>query len=121
MEIHMRKPEDETVGALVDLLDDDLTEMFHERAGFRHYLGEYPAAHAEALALLDVINRHPDALSGVTAFAFEIDGATHWVITTDQDLCRDHVTRTGGTARRADISRVVRDEFGGVAEITTAA
>jgi len=117
----MKKPIDPTVAELVGLLDGDLAEMFQERAAVREYDGGHARAHAEALALLDVIDRHPEALSGVTVFAFEIDGAAHFVVTTDRDLCREQIERKGGTARHADIARVVREEFGGLAELAPVA
>jgi hypothetical protein len=109
------------VADLVALLDDNLTEMFQERAAVREHEGGYVRGHAEALAMLDVLNRYPEALSGVTVFAFEIDGATHFVVTTDRDLGREHVEKKGGAVRRADLAGVIRNQFDGVAALTNAA
>jgi hypothetical protein len=112
----MRKPIDHTVAELVDLLDDNLAEMFQERAAVREYDGGYTRDHAEALALLDVITRYPDALSGVTVFAIELDGTTHWVVTTDREYVRSIGARTDTTPEgRADLASVLRNAFGGTA------
>ena len=118
----MRRPTDPTVAELVALLDDNLAEMFQERAAIREADGGYTRSHAEMMGLLDVIDRHPDALSGVTVFAFEIEGATHFVVTTDRDLCRESVERRGGAIReQLGIASTVAKHFGGLAEITAVA
>lgn len=114
----MQRPIDPTVAELVNLLDDDLAELFQERAAVREYDGGYARAHAEALALLDVINRHPEALSGVTVFAFEIDGATTFIVTTDRDFVCSVDGCTGTQPKvRADLARVLRNSFGGKARL----
>jgi hypothetical protein len=114
----MRKPIDHTVAELVDLLDDNLAEMFQERAAVREYDGGYTRGHAEALALLDVITRYPEALSGVTVFAIELDGTTHWVVTTDREYVRSVDARTRTTPKgRADLASVLRSTFGGMARL----
>lgn len=114
----MRRPEDPTVAELVDLLDDNLAEMFQERAAVREYDGRYTRDHAESLALLDVVNRHPEALSGVTVFAFEIDGAMTYIVTTDRDYVRSVDARTDTQPKgRVDLAGVLRDSFGGKARL----
>lgn len=114
----MRKPIDPTVAELVDLLDDNLAEMFQERAAVREYEGGYTRGHAEALALLDVINRYPEALSGVTVFAFEIDGETHFVVTTDRDSMPSALTRaTVKAVPIRGVAEIVRKTFGGKARL----
>lgn len=40
----------------------NLREEFEERAGIMEYSGNLSRAHAECLALLDVLQRHPTAL-----------------------------------------------------------
>ena len=75
--------------------------MFQERAAIREYDGGYARGHAEALALLDVINRHPEALSGVTVFAFEIDGDTHLDRHDRPRVRAVHVDARGHTPRRS--------------------
>lgn len=114
----MQKPIDPTVAELVNLLDDDLAELFQERAAVREYDGGHARGHAEALALLDVVNCHPEALSGVTVFALEIDGAMTYIVTTDRDYVRSVDARTDTQPKgRVDLAGVLRDSFGGKARL----
>jgi len=65
---------------LIDRLDADAREEFEERAGIVEFDGLQPREHAEALALLHVLRRHPLALTGVTAFQLDTDT---WVLAHD--------------------------------------
>ena len=56
------KPTDAIVADIVRKLDDDLREDFEERAAIIEYDGQLQRAHAEALALIDVLRRHPEVL-----------------------------------------------------------
>ena len=56
-------PIDANVADIVSQLDDDLREDFEERAGIIEYDGQLQRAHAECLALIDVLRRHPDILT----------------------------------------------------------
>ncbi len=58
-------PMDQLVADIVNLLDADLREEFEERAGIIQYDAKLPRAHAECLALLNVLYSHPDVLSGI--------------------------------------------------------
>lgn len=53
------KPVDEQVAAMVDRLNDNLAELFQERAAIRQYEAGQARELAEAMALLDVIRTHP--------------------------------------------------------------
>ena len=118
----MTKPSDPTVAELVDLLDDNLAEMFQERASVRELEAGLTRNYAEALALLDVVNRYPEALSGVTVFAFDINDSTHFVVATDHALAREHVASSGAdTYRTTNVARVVRERFDGISKLTSAA
>jgi hypothetical protein len=55
------KPLDETVAALVSCLDEDLNELWIERASIREHDGGQVRELAEALALLDVIRMKTSA------------------------------------------------------------
>ena len=70
----MQTPIDPLVAEMVEQLDLDLREAFEERAAIIEYEADVQRAHAEALALLNVLDRHPDALSGVTVLCVEVDG-----------------------------------------------
>ena len=112
----MRKPIDPTVAELVGLLDDDFAELFQERAAVREFDGGYTRAYAEALGLLDVVNRYPEALSGVTVFAIELEGSTHWIVTTDPSSMPSTVTRGSIKAvPTPGVAEIVRKTFGGKA------
>lgn len=53
------KPVDALVAAMVACLDEDLYEMYQERAAIRQHDGGQTRELAEAMALLDVIRIHP--------------------------------------------------------------
>ena len=57
------KPTDAIVADIVNQLDDDLREDFEERSGIIEFEAKVPRAHAEALALIDVLRRHPEVLA----------------------------------------------------------
>ena len=61
-------PIDALVAEMVVLLDAALRDDFEERAGIIEFEAQVPRAHAECLALLDVLRRHPDVL-GATKVA----------------------------------------------------
>ena len=59
------KPTDAIVADIVNQLDDDLREDFEERSGIIEFEAKVPRAHAECLALIDVLRRHPEVLIDV--------------------------------------------------------
>lgn len=58
-------PVDALVADMVNLLDDSQREEFEERAGIIEFEAKLPRAHAECLALLNVLYRHPAVLTNV--------------------------------------------------------
>jgi hypothetical protein len=50
------------INDLIDRLEPDLREDFEERAAIMEYDGGLPRDHAECLALLNILRKHPDAL-----------------------------------------------------------
>ena len=58
----MNRPMDLIVEEIVDQLDDNLREEFAERAAIIEFDAHLLRAHAECLALLYVLRRHPFAL-----------------------------------------------------------
>ena len=56
-------PTDALVADMVRLLDAARRDDFEERAGIIEFEAQIPRAHAECLALLDVLRRHPDVLA----------------------------------------------------------
>jgi len=66
LETTMQKPTppvDALVANMVNLLDDNQREEFEERAAIIEFEAKVPRAHAECLALLDVLRRHPAILT----------------------------------------------------------
>jgi hypothetical protein len=62
----MPTPLDPLVAEVVSQLDADLREDFEERAGIIEFDANLPRAHAECLALLNVLLRHPECLLALT-------------------------------------------------------
>lgn len=58
----MMKPIDAIVVAIVDQLDAGQLEEFEERAAILEFDAGYSRAHAECVALLNVLRRYPDVL-----------------------------------------------------------
>jgi hypothetical protein len=58
-------PLDALVADMVSLLDDNQREEFEERAGIIEFEAKVPRAHAECLALLAVLRRHPAVLTTI--------------------------------------------------------
>lgn len=56
-------PSDPLVADMVKLFDESLREEFEERAAIIEFDGKLPRAHAECLALLTVLRRHPEILT----------------------------------------------------------
>ena len=54
---------DAIVAEIVDQLDDNLREEFEERAAIIEFDAQVLRAHAECLALLYVLRRHPEVLT----------------------------------------------------------
>ncbi len=61
----MEDPIDALVADLVTKLDEGLREEFEERAAIMEFDGKVPRAHAECLALLDLLRRHPSVLATI--------------------------------------------------------
>ncbi len=59
-------PTNAIVADIVNTFDDDLREEFEERAGIIEFESQLERAHAECLALIDVLRRHPDVLTNVS-------------------------------------------------------
>ena len=99
-------------------LDAVLREDFEERAGIIEFEAVLPRAHAECLALIDVLKRHPEVLTGsspviVTVLQIELDGETQWLLTTDLDFARRHLSDIGAIEIAVlDLAEVTRSEAG---------
>ena len=113
-------PTDPLVAELVERLDSNQREDFEERAGIMQFDGLLPRGHAECLAMLDLLRRHPSVLSGVIVLQVELDGGTEWLVTTDLQYARRYITDVGGhEIAVCNLAEVIEAQYGGVAVLTT--
>lgn len=104
------------VEEIVSKLDANLREEFEERESIMEYDGRLPPEHAECLALLDVIQRHPYALTGVTALHIKLNESPQWWLTTNIESARNHLKYLGGfEVCMVDLADVVGKQFSGIA------
>lgn len=114
----MQTPTDPLVAEMVEQLDLDLREAFEERAAIVEFEAGVQRAHAEALALLNVLDRHPDALSGVVVLCVEVDGVPHFYMADSIELAREQAGRTGAREiRAAGVLWLLQEEFGGISRL----
>ena len=114
-----RQPIDAIVAELVQRLDTPQQEDFEERAGILEFEALQPRNHAESLALLDVLRRHPDVLTGVTVLQIEQDGEIQWLITTDMAFARRYLADVGAKKLGAlALAEVIHLQYGGCALLT---
>ena len=113
-------PLDPLVCGLVRILHADLREDFAERAAIIEYDAGLDRAHAECLALLAILNRHPLALSRVCVVQFELDGVRQWLLTTDYARALMHVGYAGGVEVEVVELTGVVEAHGGMARLVAA-
>ena len=116
----METPINTLVSEMVNRLDDRLREDFEERAAVMEFDAELPRAHAECLALLDILCRHPSFLCGVTVLRFALNDSRLWLLTTDIARTRQHVAEIGGTEIVVcDLKDVIDQQFSGIAVLAS--
>jgi hypothetical protein len=116
----MKRAVHESIQNVLDRLPEELLEAWEERAAIREYDGGYSRPHAEALALLDLIDNDPDVLSDMRAYEIDV-GAEHRVFIGNDELLQEHAEIIGGTiAARRSVKWSVECDFGGLAEIVAA-
>jgi len=104
------------IADLLVRLDPELRYEFEERAGIMEFDGGLSRDEAEALALLDLLRRHPGALVGLAALQVENRGRPAFVFTTSLDFARDHLPTFGVTVIHiVDPAEVIRTHFKGTA------
>jgi len=105
----------EVVSELLRRLEPDLRELFEERAGIVEFEGGLPREEAESYALLDVLRRHPWALTGVTVVQFGIGADRCWLLTTAADALGRIARSRGCAACVEDPAAVIEERFQGAA------
>ena len=117
----MKRAINETVDNLVDRLPEELIEAWQERAGIREYDGGFSRPHAEALALLDLLDNDPDVLSDLRAVQIDVDDVARFFVATSDELLQECAGRLGGEiATRRSVAWVLDEEYGGLAEFVAA-
>ena len=110
---------DQLVADIVNQLAADLREDFDERAGIMEFDAGLPRAHAECLALLDVLQRHPAVLTGVTVLQVDLYGQTQWLLTSDIHYARQYLAdNSGAEIAVLDLRDVINEQYGGVTLLT---
>jgi len=109
-----------TVSHFVESFDTNLREEFEERAAIMEYDANVDRGHAECLATLEVLRRHPDVGYGITVLSAEIDGCTQWFITTDRSLAGQHLAYIGATnVEIDDLAEVIEAQYQGIALLSS--
>ena len=104
------------VGEIVDTLPRDLREDWSERAAIMEHDGELPRAEAECRALLSVLRRYPEVITGVTVLRFQLNGVQQWLLTTDLELAGRHLAHLGAVeVDTVPLADVVANQCGGLA------
>ena len=116
----MKTPTNALVAKMIELLDDRLREDFEERAAIMEFDAGLPRAHAECLALLDVLHRHPAVLSGVTVLRIVVNDSSLWLLTTDIVRARQYVAEIGAIETGAGgLKDVIDQQFSGIAVLAS--
>ena len=117
----MKRAVDERVQQLIGRLPEDLLEAWQERSAIREYDGGFSRPHAEAMALLDLLDGEPDLLSNVRAYQIDLGDEPRYFVASSEELLRECAGRLGGEiAARRSVAWIVDDEFGGLAELVAA-
>ena len=115
----METPINTLVSDMVNMLDDRLREDFEERAAIMEFDAELPRAHAECLALLDVLHRYPAVLCGVSVLRIVVNDSSLWLLTTDIDGARQHIAEIGAIEIGvSDLKEVIDQQFSGIAVLS---
>jgi hypothetical protein len=106
------------VQQLIDRMPEEFIEAWEERSAVREYDGGLSRPHAEAIALLDLLDSEPDLLSNVRAYRIHLDDEPRHFVSSSEELLREHAASLGGEiAARRSVAWTVDSEFGGLAEL----
>lgn len=115
----METPLNPLVADIVAMLDPDMREDYEERAAIMEFEANLERAHAECLALIDLLRRHPSILTGVTVLQVEVNGTLQCLITTDLDSARQYLADIGGVEKGIlDLVTVIDRQYAGIAVLT---
>ncbi len=115
----METPLNPLVANIVNTLDPNLREDYEERSAIMEFEANMERAHAECLALIDLLRHHPSVLSGVTVMQVELNGTIQCWVTTNLESARKYIADTGGLEKGIlDLAAVIDRQYGGVAVLT---
>lgn len=104
---------------IVAKLDPSLREDYEERAAIMEFEANMERAHAECLALIDLLRRHPSMLTGVTVLQVDLAGAIQCWVTTDLVSARKYIADIGGLEKGIfDLATVINRQYSGIATLT---
>ncbi len=120
-------PSNSLVAVLVSKLDDNLLEDWEERAGVMQFDALLPKGHAECLAMLDLLCRHPEILqsgarrsTGVVVLHATVGQGSMWLVSVDTNAARQYLVDVGATEiRECDLRTVIEEQYSGIAMLTT--
>lgn len=116
----MEIPLNPLVADIVSMLDPGLREDYEERSAIMEFEANMERAHAECLALIDLLRRHPAVLTGVTVLQVELNGTIQCWVATDLDSARQHLTDIGGLEKDIlDLATVIDRQYAGIAVLTS--
>ena len=109
----MQKPIDPLVADMVTALNDNQREDFEERAGIIEFEAKLSRAHAECLALLDVLRRNSAVLTGTTLVQVKLKGTSQWLLTTAPEVARESLAGS----KCSNLAEVLQGQYGGTAKL----
>lgn len=120
----MPVPLDSLVAVLVSKLDDNLLEDWEYRASVMEFDALLPRGHAESLAMIDLLCRHPEVLqaksTGIVVLQAEIDGATQYLLSADSNAAREYLVDVRGKEiGTVNLAEVIEEQYNGLALLTT--
>ena len=114
----MKRAVDERVQQLIERMPEEFIEAWEERSAIREYDGGLARPHAEAMALLDLLDSEPELLSSARAYRVDLDDEPRHFVASSEQLLREHAASLGGEiAARRSVAWTVDEEFGGLAEL----
>ena len=105
---------DPLVADIVSTLDPNLREDFEERAAIMEFDANLGRAHAECLALIDLLHRHPAVLTGVTVMQVDVDSTIQYWLVTDLESVRNI---NGVEIGMGDLVRIIDQQYSGIARL----
>jgi hypothetical protein len=120
-------PTDSLVAALVSKLDENLLEDWEERASIMTFDALLPKGHAECLAMLDLLVRHPEILqpgarrsAGVVVLHATVGQESMWLLSGDSNAGRQYLVDLGAAGiSDCDLADVLNEQYGGLAMLAT--